>query len=154
MSLVTFGVIAVLGFVGGPPVDDWLYTWGRPLVAVVLGLYVLATAGMRPFTEQYARQSTPRQYWGSPAFHAINRVISAARGLGLVVIEGCTLLLTALNLQRTTFSSGHLTELLLNWVLPIAVIWGLATFTAAYPDHVTGREQTVPAQGQDRDRRS
>jgi hypothetical protein len=93
VSLVIFGVIAVLGFVGGPPVDDWLYTWGRPLVAVVLGLYVLATAGIRPFTEQYARQSTPRQYWGSPAFHAINRVISAAWGLGLVVIGGCSLLL-------------------------------------------------------------
>jgi hypothetical protein len=154
VSLVIFGVIAVLGFVGGPPVDDWLYTWGRPLVAVVLGLYVLATAGIRPFTEQYARQSTPRQYWGSPAFHAINRVISAAWGLGLVVIGGCSLLLTALHQQLTTFSSGHLLELLLNWVVPIAVIWGLVRFTAAYPDHVTGREQTVPAEGQDRDRRT
>jgi hypothetical protein len=76
VSLVIFGAIAVVGFVGGPPVDEWLYTWGRPLVAVVLGLYALATSPVRPFTEQYARQSTPRQYWGSPTFRSINRVIS------------------------------------------------------------------------------
>lgn len=154
VSLGIFGVIAVLGFVGGPPVDDWLYTWGRPLVGVVLGVYVLATASARPFTEQYARQSTPRQYWGSPTFHSINRVISAAWGLGLVVIGGCSLLLTALDQQHTTFSSVHLVELLLNWVIPIAVIWGLVKFTAAYPDHVTGREQTVSTPAQDHDRRT
>jgi hypothetical protein len=152
VSLGIFGVIAVLGFVGGPPVDDWLHTWGRPLVGVVLGLYVLATAAVRPFTEQYARQSTPRQYWGSPAFHSINRVISAAWGLGLVVIGGCSLIVTALDQQRTTFSSVHLVELLLNWVIPIAVIWGLIWFTAAYPEHVTGRERTVPARTEDHDR--
>jgi hypothetical protein len=150
VSLVIFGVIAVVGFVGGPPVDDWLYIWGRPLVGVVLGLYVLATATMRPFTEQYARQSTPRQYWGSPTFRSINRVISAAWGLGLVVIGGCSLIVTALNQQRNTFTSVHLVELLLNWVVPIAVIWGLVKFTAAYPDHVTGRDQTVPARDHDR----
>jgi hypothetical protein len=154
VSLAIFGVIAVLGFVGGPLVDDWLYTWGRPLVGVVLGLYVLATAAARPFTEQYARQSTPRQYWGSPAFHSINRVISAAWGLGLVVIGGCSLLLTALDQQRTTFSSAHLVELLLNWVIPIAVIWGLIKFTAAYPDHATGREQTVPTLTKDQHHRT
>jgi hypothetical protein len=45
-------------------------------------------------------------------------------------------------------------ELLLNWVIPIAVIWGLVKFTAAYPDHVTGREQTVPTPAQDHDRRT
>jgi hypothetical protein len=152
VSLVIFAVIAVLGFVGGPTVDDWLYTWGRPLVGVVLGLFVLATAAGRPFTEQYARQSTPRQYWGSPTFHSINQVISAAWGIGLVAIGGCALLVTALHEQRTSFSSIHLVELLLNWVIPIAVIWGLIKFTAAYPDHVTGRERTAPTRTDDHDR--
>ncbi len=87
-------------------------------------------------------------------FHAINRVISVAWGLGLVVIGGCSLPLTALDQQHTTFDSVHLVELLLNWVIPIAVIWGLVKFTAAYPDHVTGREQTVPTPAQDHDRRT
>jgi uncharacterized membrane protein YfcA len=145
VSLVIFGAIAVVGFVGGPPVDEWLYTWGRPLVAVVLGLYALATSPVRPFTEQYARQSTPRQYWGSPTFRSINRVISAAWGTGLVVIGVCSLLVTALREQHTTSSSDHLVELLLNWVIPLAVIWGLIKFTAAYPDRVTGAERTVPS---------
>jgi hypothetical protein len=100
-SLVLFGAIAVVGFVGGPGVDRWLFEWGRPLVGVVLGLLVLATASVRPFTAEYARQSVPREYWGSPTFRRINTV-----------------------------------ELLLNWVVPIAVIWGAMRFTATYPDRV------------------
>jgi nitrate reductase NapE component len=141
VSLVLFALIAVTGFVGGRGVDVWLYTWGRPLVGVVLGLYVLATASVRPFTEEYARQSTPREHWGSPTFRSINRVISAAWGVGLVAIGVCGVLVAVLDQQATTSSSDHLVELLLNWVVPIAVVWGLFEFTTGYPDRVTGRLQ-------------
>ncbi|SOD97650.1 hypothetical protein [Blastococcus haudaquaticus] len=145
-SLVLFAVVAVAGFIGGRDVDDWLYTWGRPLVGVVLGLFVLGTASVRPFTEEYARQSTPREYWGSPTFRSVNRVISAAWGGGLVVIGSAGVLVTVLDAHATSRASGHLLELALNWVVPIAVLWGLAEFTGRYPDRVTARRQAaVPA---------
>ena len=136
-SLVLFGAIAVVGFVGGPPVDMWLFEWGRPLVGVLLGLYVLATVPIMPFTEEYARQSVPRQYWGSPTFRRINRVLSAAWGAAIVVIGAAGLLVTVLDAHAVDASRNHLVDLLLNWVVPIAVIWGMVKFTATYPDRVS-----------------
>jgi hypothetical protein len=141
VSLVIFTGGAVVGFAGGAAVDDWLYTWGRTLVGVVLGLWMLATAPVRPFTEEYARRSTPREYWGSATFRSINRVISAAWGAGLVVIGVAGVLVTLLEQEATGRSSDHLVELVLNWVVPIAVIWGLVAFTGSYPDRVTSRTQ-------------
>ena len=135
-SLVLFGLIAVVGFVGGPGVDRWLFEWGRPLVGVVLGLLVLATAPVRPFTEEYARQSVPREYWGSPTFRRINTVLSAVWGAGILVIGLAAVAVTALDAQATDATRNNTVDLLLNWVVPIAVIWGAMKFTAAYPDRV------------------
>ena len=136
-SLVLFGLIAVVGFVGGPDVDRWLFEWGRPLVGVVLGLYVLVTVPVMPFTEEYARQTTPRQYWGSPTFKKINRVLSAAWGVAIVAMGAASLVVTALDAHATDTGSNYLVDLLLNWVVPIAIIWGMIKFTAAYPDRVS-----------------
>ena len=138
-SLVLFGAIAVAGFVGGPDVDRWLYDWGRPLVGVVLGLFVLATVPVLPFTAEYARQSTPREYWDSPTFTRINRVLSAVWGVALIVMGLAAVLVAALGQQADGTDSSHLLDLLLNWVVPIAVIWWTVRFTVTYPDRVTGR---------------
>jgi len=137
-SLVIFGVIAVVGFVGGPAVDRWLYDWGQPLVGVVLGLFVLATVPVAPFTAEYARQSTPREYWNSPTFTKINRVLSATWGAALIVMGLASLVVAALGQQADGLDSGHLLDLLLNWVVPIAVIWWTVRFTITYPDRVAG----------------
>jgi hypothetical protein len=136
-SLVLFGLIAVVGFVGGPAVDRWLFEWGRPLVGVLLGLYVLVTVPVLPFTEEYARQTTPRQYWSSPTFKKINRVLSTAWGVAIVAMGVASLVVTALDAHATDTGSNYLVDLLLNWVVPIAIIWGMIKFTAAYPDRVT-----------------
>jgi len=144
-SLVLFSVIAVVGFVGGPAVDEWLFEWGRPLVGVVLGLYVLATVPIMPFTEEYARQTVPREYWGSPTFRRINRVLSAAWGAAIVVIGVAGLLVTALDAHAVDASRSHMVDLLLNWVVPIAVIWGMVKFTAAYPERV--KKESAPGAG-------
>jgi hypothetical protein len=138
-SLVLFGAIAVAGFVGGPDVDQWLYDWGRPLVGVVLGLFVLATVPVLPFTAEYARQSTPREYWDSPTFTKINRVLSAVWGVALIVMGLAAVVVSALDQQADGTGSSHLLDLLLNWVVPIAVIWWTVRFTVTYPDRVTGR---------------
>jgi hypothetical protein len=136
-SLALFAIMAVAGFVGGPGVDRWLFEWGRPLVGVVLGLFVLATVPVLPFTAEYARQSTPREYWDSPTFTKINRVLSAAWGAALIVMGLASLAVTALDAQATDPGSDHLPDLLLNWVVPIVVVWAAVRFTATYPDRAT-----------------
>lgn len=149
-SLVLFTAIAVVGFAGGPAVDAWLFEWGRPLAGVLLGLYVLATVPVMPFTEEYARQSVPRQYWGSPTFRRINRVLSAAWGAAIVVIGAAGLLVTVLDAHAVDASRNHTVDLLLNWVVPIAVIWGMVKFTAAYPERVKGPAAGDPETGEGR----
>jgi hypothetical protein len=39
----------------------------------------------RPFTESYARQTTPKSVWRTDRFHALNRQISAVWGLAFLV---------------------------------------------------------------------
>ncbi len=143
-SLILFTAMAVIGFGGGPPVDRWLYEWGRPLVGVVLGLMILATAGWRPFTAGYAKASTPREVWDSPVFTKINRVLSATWGVALVVIGAASLVVTALDAQAGGTTGPYLLDLFLNWVLPIAVLVWTVRFTNTYPDRVTaGSRQPV-----------
>ncbi|GEL22391.1 hypothetical protein PSU4_13450 [Pseudonocardia sulfidoxydans NBRC 16205] len=137
-SGVLFATMAVAGFVGGREVDQWLFEWGRPLVGVVLGLLILATVGVRPFTAEYAKKDLPREAWTSPVFVKINRVLSAAWGAAIVVIGLSGVVVAALEGQPTGTDSPYLLDLALNWVVPIvALVWAVH-FTKTYPDRVTG----------------
>jgi hypothetical protein len=136
-SLGIFTVMAVAGFVGDHRVDEWLFDWGRPLVGVILGLLVLAASRTRPFTAEYARRTTPQELWTSPVFVKINRVLSATWGAALVVMGAAALVVAALNAHPTDTTSPYLVDLLLNWVVPIAVIAWTVRFTNTYPDKVT-----------------
>ena len=100
-----------------------------------MGLYVLATVPVMPFTEEYARQTVPREHWGSPSFKKINRVLSAAWGAAIVVLGAASLLV--IDAHATNPADNHVVDLVLNWVVPIAVIWGMIKFTAAYPHRVS-----------------
>jgi hypothetical protein len=51
------------------------------LTLVVLG----SVAVGHPFTESYARESTPKEVWGTPQFRAVNRTISLVWGLAFLV---------------------------------------------------------------------
>ena len=135
-SLVLFGAIAVIGFVGGPAVDRWLFEWGRPLVGVVLGLLVLATASVRPFTAEYARQSVPQRVLGLADVPADQH--RAQRRLGRRDPRDRARRRRGHRARRprTDATRNNTVDLLLNWVVPIAVIWGAMRFTATYPDRV------------------
>jgi hypothetical protein len=51
------------------------------LTLIVLGSVAIG----HPFTESYARESTPKEVWGTPGFRAINRTISLVWGLAFLV---------------------------------------------------------------------
>jgi hypothetical protein len=59
-SFVLFALIAVLGFTLGKNDDRWLATWGGSGIGLVIGLIILALIPVMPFTEQFARETTPR----------------------------------------------------------------------------------------------
>lgn len=71
-------------------------TWGNYAQAVAHASLCLIVFGSvlinRPFTESYARESTPPEVWTSPVFHAFNRKISAMWGLAFLVGTGSLLI--------------------------------------------------------------
>ncbi|WP_395728274.1 hypothetical protein [Nakamurella sp.] len=143
--LIPLTTITVVGFVGGPDVDAWLYDWAVPGVGLFLGAFILALVPFAPFTERFARESTPKAYWGSPTFNKINRVLSAAWGAAIVIMGLCSLLVAALNLYSDDFATPATGELLLNWVVPIVVIVAMIKFTVHYPEKVRSQVRAPQA---------
>src|SRR6478609_284586 len=65
-SVVTFGILTAVAFLAGAAGNAWVTDYGRALAAFVLAAIMLGSTLLVPFTEQYARESVPPQYWGSP----------------------------------------------------------------------------------------
>ena len=55
-----------------------------PYIALTLLIFGSILVG-RPFTESYARQTTPEPVWRTSRFHSLNRQISAIWGLAFTV---------------------------------------------------------------------
>ncbi len=65
--------------------DFWArYAQAGSHIALTLIVFSSILIG-RPFTESYARQTTPRTLWDTAEFHEINRRISAVWGLAFLV---------------------------------------------------------------------
>jgi hypothetical protein len=89
-----------------------------------------------PFTEQFARQTTPKAYWASPTFKKINRVLSAAWGAAIVAVGASRV--AAAVIGRGT--SHRLPDLLLGTALPIVIVVYMLKFSKSYPDRITQGE--------------
>jgi len=135
-SFVLFALIAVLGFTLGKNDDRWLATWGGSGIGLVIGLIILALIPVMPFTEQFARETTPEALWESPTFKKINRVLSAAWGAAICAIGVSRLAAAAINGHTTR----RLPETLLGLVIPVAIIVYMLKFSKSYPERVTHAE--------------
>jgi hypothetical protein len=128
-GVVTFAAITAIAFVSGDPVRRHLVDYGRGGAALILALVMFASLLFMPFTEQYARESVPEQYWHSPVFHALNRKLTAIWGAAILIMAGGHLL------------SGHLeavgdlhrrTNLTLNWIIPVLLVLGALKLTRQF----------------------
>ena len=135
-SLLLFSVLAAAGFASGSGTDRWLDTWGGAGVGLVIGLVILVLVPVVPFTEQFARQTTPKAYWASPTFKKINLVLSAAWGVAIVAVGASRV--AAAVVGRGT--SHRLPDLLLGTALPIVIVVYMLKFSQSYPDRVTQGE--------------
>ncbi len=126
---VVFLVFAVLA--GAlPGLDPALADYGRGLAAAILALIILLLLPVMPFTEQYARESVPRQYWHSPEFRSVNRRISATWGGVVAVMAVCHTIAGALVVPDPGFGLLHRpADLVFNWVIPGLLVWWAAGYT-------------------------
>jgi hypothetical protein len=136
-SIVLFAVFAVVGFAGSAGTDRWLATWAAAGVALVMGLVILALIPVIPFTEQFARLSTPQAYWSSPTFKQINRVLSRGWGVALIAVGGSRVVAVAVNGHTTR----RLPDLLLGLVIPGLILTYMLKFSKSYPERVTHQAQ-------------
>jgi hypothetical protein len=68
-GLVFFGALVVLALVLDRATLQPIEDRAQLLSSVVIALVALGSLAVgRPFTEYYARQQTPREYWNSPTF--------------------------------------------------------------------------------------
>ena len=119
----TFAILSAIAFMGSEATRVDIAHYGRGISTLVLGLIMLGSVLVLPFTEQYARESVPRQYWGSPVFKSVNRRISAVWG-GVVVAMACGHLLSG-HLEATGNQTSG-TNLILNWGIPVALaLWAI-----------------------------
>src|SRR5579875_3915888 len=122
-AVATFAVFSVIAFVADPSLSHWLTRYARAVAAAVLAVLVFGSLLFVPFTEEYARESVPEQYWGSPEFTAVNRRLTMLWG-GVFAVMTCSHVVAGLLDHRAT-------NIIFNWVIPIAlVLWGSKQSTA------------------------
>ena len=132
-GIVTFATMAALAFTGSPTLREHIADYGRGSCALILALVMLGSLLVVPFTEQYARESVPRQYWHSPVFRAVNRRISAVFGLAVLAAAACHLYAGYLGAHAGLTDAANLA---LNWVIPVLAILAAINYT---------RTRTAPA---------
>lgn len=122
-SIVFFAVMSVLALVLDRDALAGLEAYAQ--VASMALLTVVALGGVaigRPFTEYYARQGVPEQYWGSPEFRRINRIITLAWGAAFAVIAVAGFVAVRFGVASD----------LLQWVVPIVALIAAQRFTENY----------------------
>jgi hypothetical protein len=134
-SFVVFTVLAVLGFALDKGDKVWLATWPGGGVAIILGVVILLLVPVIPFTEQYAKESVPREEWGSPTFKRVNQGLSVAWGTATVLIG---LSRVAAEAVARHASGHHVAQILLGAAVPVVVIIYMLKFTQSYPERVAG----------------
>ena len=137
VGIVFFAVICVLGLALDRGQLIWLETYAQVISNGVLAVTALGSLAFVPFTEQYARQSTPRQIWDTPGFKRTNRVLTAVWGLVFAVTA-------VLGLIALHVSSG---ADWLNWVIPIILLVLAVRFTRWYPAYMCSRSMAARAGG-------
>jgi hypothetical protein len=83
-SLLLFAALVLYTWVAAP---QWTVATVR--LAVDGGLFVIVLASIligRPFTMQYAREQVAPEYWNSPRFMSVNRLISGAWATAFAVL--------------------------------------------------------------------
>ncbi|UGT62837.1 hypothetical protein [Nocardia asteroides] len=131
-DLAFFGTLAVIGILATPGAIEWLELWAGEISNIALALFALGSLLARvPFTLQYAREQTPREYWLSPLFLRVNNAITGvwAAAFGLNALLG--FLADGVQHDPDNFWTG--------WVLQLGGTLFAIAFTEWYPEYAPNR---------------
>ncbi|MEU9113742.1 hypothetical protein AB0D04_18665 [Streptomyces sp. NPDC048483] len=134
-GLVFFAVVSVLALV--LDTDDLadLERYSRVISSGFIAVVALGSLAFVPFTEQYAREQTPREVWGHPLFRKVNVRLTALWG-GVFALSAVSYLV---GMQTDAGADWF------NWIIPIGLLVVAVKVTAWYPDHVRAAAGAPPA---------
>ena len=134
-AVITFIGFVVVAFVADGATAHWVARYARGIAALILAAIAFGSLLFVPFTEQYAREQVPEQYWGSPQFKQINRKLTALWGFVFIAMVPFHIIAGAVNTRPAT--------IICNWVIPLGLVfWGVKR-TSAISD---GDSQAAPVQ--------
>jgi hypothetical protein len=122
-TVVFFGALCLVGLFVSPSDLDWLEDYAQVISSLALAALMLGSLAFVPFTEQYARETVPREYWDSPQFKRTTRLLTVVWGVALLL--GGISSLIAVDERGTTYD-------VFNWIIPIVLIVGAIKVTAYY----------------------
>lgn len=134
-GIVFFAVLSILALFLDRQDMLWLERYAQVLSSGVIAVVALGSLAFVPFTEQYARETTPREVWGSPVFRRVNRVLTLVWG----GVFAATALLGLLAVHTSSGSDWF------NWIIPVVLLVLAVRFTERYPDQARERFRSAHA---------
>jgi hypothetical protein len=126
-AVVTFAIFVAIAFTADATTAQWVAKYARGLAAAGLALIAFTSLLFVPFTEQYARESVPQQFWHSPKFVAANRQLTAMWGAIFLAMVPFHIIAAQINTTRG--------NLIFNWAIPLGlVLWGVKQSSAQKAD--------------------
>jgi hypothetical protein len=137
-AVLVFVAFTVVAFGADPATTAFVGRYARAIAAGLLALIAFGSLLVVPFTEQYARQTVPRQFWSSPQFKQINRKLTAMWGLVFAAMVPAHVIAGALDTHRA--------NLIFNWAIPIVLVTWAAKRTARVSDSAHNDQALTPVQ--------
>ncbi len=122
-AILAFAGFTFVAFNVDPATGQWVARYARAIAAALLALIAFGSLLFTPFTEQYARESVPREVWHSARFKQVNRQLTLLWALVFCVMVPSHLIAGAIDTHRA--------NLIFNWAIPIILIGWAAKRTAA-----------------------
>jgi hypothetical protein len=113
-AAVAFAGFTIAAFAVETNTAHWLTRYARAIAAALLALIAFGSLLFTPFTEQYAREQVPRQFWNSPRFKAVNRRLTVLWGGVFAAMVVSHIVAGTLNRPGT--------NIVFNWVIPILLV--------------------------------
>jgi hypothetical protein len=113
-TIAAFAVFTVIALSADAETRDWLARYARGIAAALLALIAFGSLLRTPFTEQYARESVPEEFWSSPRFKSINRQLTTMWGFVFLLMVPSHIAAGAINTHRAAT--------IFNWLIPVALV--------------------------------
>jgi hypothetical protein len=136
-SIVAFGVLLAAVLITDAGTHGVLFRYERAFAAAALAMIAFGSLLFIPFTEQYAREVVPEQFWRTPQFKKTNRLFTAVWGGVFVAIAVSHTIAGAINTRGA--------EVIFNWVVPIMLLVRVIGWMANYRRALQGQRSGAAA---------